>query len=145
MNRFTNKIILPVDRSILAKFTLTFLWMNFAIFSALAEVPAPEALPAGGRVIQGEGNFQYQGNQLKIWQHSDRMINEWARFDVGEDATVNFIQPGRDSIALNRVFSNDPSQIFGKVTSTGQLFLVNGSGVIFGESARIDTGSFRFC
>src|SRR5262249_25665697 len=42
------------------------------------------------------------------------------------------------SITLNRVTGNDPSQIFGRLTSNGQVWLSNPNGILFGRTARID-------
>jgi len=43
---------------------------------------------------------------------------------------------------LNRDFSGLPSQIFGKISANGQVLLLNSAGILIGESASIDVGSF---
>ncbi|MFP4156100.1 MAG: MBG domain-containing protein, partial [Opitutales bacterium] len=101
---------------------------------------SPEALPGGGEVAAGNAAITVEGSQMEIDQHSDRAILNWQDFDIGRDAAVNFDQPGLDSVALNRVLGGDPSQIFGDLSANGQVFLINPSGVIFGQGSRVDTG-----
>ncbi len=65
---------------------------------------------------------------------------KWNSFDVGSDASVNFQQPGSDSVTLNRVLSSNPSEIFGKITAKGQVFITNPNGVTFGRSSSVEVG-----
>ncbi|MBF0331959.1 MAG: filamentous hemagglutinin N-terminal domain-containing protein, partial [Candidatus Omnitrophica bacterium] len=44
------------------------------------------------------------------------------------------------SVAINRIFDQAPSQIFGRLSANGQVFLLNPSGIIFGPSAQVDVG-----
>jgi filamentous hemagglutinin family protein len=44
------------------------------------------------------------------------------------------------SATLNRVLDPNPSQIFGRLTAHGQVFLTNPSGIYFGRSASVDVG-----
>src|SRR5690606_14098031 len=53
---------------------------------------------------------------------------------------VEFLQPGQNSIALNRILSNDASQIFGQIDANGHVILMNPNGVIFGEGAEVNVG-----
>ena len=62
-------------------------------------------------VVGGEGSIDYQGANTTINQSTDRMAIDWQTFNVGENESVQFIQPGRDSISLNRILDQNPSQI----------------------------------
>jgi filamentous hemagglutinin family protein len=106
--------------------------------------PPVHELPTGGQVIAGSAIFT-PGNTpgtavLNVEQSTQRAIIDWNTFNVGRDAQVNFIQPGRDSATLNRVLDSNPSRIFGQITATGQVFLTNPNGVLFGKGASVDVG-----
>ncbi|MFH1869181.1 MAG: filamentous hemagglutinin N-terminal domain-containing protein [Pseudomonadota bacterium] len=112
----------------------------FAAQFALAAPPAATALPTGGQVVAGEASIQQAGAAMTIRQATDQAILNWQSFNIGASASVNFIQPGASSVALNRVLGTDPSAIYGQLTANGQVFLVNPSGVLFGPGARVDVG-----
>jgi filamentous hemagglutinin len=99
--------------------------------------PAHNALPVGG-VINGDingsiGNIQTLGNVMTVTQNNNNMIVNWGSFDIGKNATVNFIQPSLTSAVLNRVASDAGlSQIYGNLTANGQIFIINQNGILFG-------------
>lgn len=101
---------------------------------------APTALPTNGSVASGSVTLQQDGASLRVNQASDKAIVNWQTFNIGRDAAVQFVQPGANSAILNRVASG-PSDIAGKLTSNGRVYLVNPNGVLFGSSARVDVGS----
>ncbi len=107
---------------------------------ALPAAPAANALPTGPQVAAGQASVTANGSQMTVHQGSDKAILNWQSFDIGANAGVRFVQPGSGSVALNRVLGNDPSRIYGQLQSNGKVFLVNGSGVMFGASARVDVG-----
>lgn len=106
----------------------------------LAAPPAANALPTGAQITAGAGAISQTGNVMNIQQNTARMITNWQRFDIGQNATVNFIQPNSSAVALNRVLSADPSQILGQLNANGVVVLLNPNGVLFGSSARVDVG-----
>ena len=101
---------------------------------------APTALPTNGSVTSGVVTLQQDAATLRVNQASEKAIVNWDTFNIGRDAAVNFVQPGAGSTILNRVLSG-PSDIAGKLTSNGRVYLVNPNGVLFGSSARVDVGS----
>jgi len=101
---------------------------------------APTALPTNGSVASGAVTLQQDAATLRVNQASDKAIVNWDTFNIGRDASVQFVQPGAGSTILNRVLSG-PSDIAGKLTSNGRVYLVNPNGVLFGASARVDVGS----
>lgn len=105
-----------------------------------AGAPAAHALPEGGQVVAGQAGIGRTGNTLTVTQGSPRAAIDWQRFDIGADAQVRFVQPGADSVTLNRVLGSQPSQIFSRLQSNGQVFLSNPAGVYFAPSARVDVG-----
>lgn len=100
----------------------------------------PGALPEGGRVVAGDAGLSSSGRTLTVTQRTDRAILEWKRFDIGKDATVQFLQPSASSVALNRVLGGDASRIAGQLRGNGHVYLVNAAGVLFAPDARIDVG-----
>ncbi len=101
------------------------------------------ALPQGGVVTDGQATISTPNpNYMQIDQHSNSAVINWQSFNIGAQEHTHFEQPSVNSIAINRVnAANGSSAIFGKLTSTGQIFLLNPAGVIFGPSAQINVGS----
>ena len=98
-------------------------------------------LPQGGVISVGEGSIVAGGNnQLVIKQTTDKLGVNWQSFNIGADGHVVFDQPGKHSIALNRVIGSDGSAILGKIDANGQVFLINPNGVIFGKDSQVNVG-----
>lgn len=95
--------------------------------------------PSGGRVVQGSANIeQSSATRTDIQQNSDKAIINWQDFSINRGEHVNFNQPGRSSVTLNRVTGATISNIQGSLTANGNVFLINPNGVIFGKNATID-------
>lgn len=97
------------------------------------------ANPTDGTVVNGDVNIQY-GTNTVIQQQSDSAIINWKDFSIGADEHTQFIQPNAKSVTLNRVIGNNASEIMGKLSSNGQIFLVNPNGIVFGIHATVDVG-----
>lgn len=98
-------------------------------------------LAQGGVVVAGGANIgQPAGNQLTITQATQQAVINWNSFDIGSQAKVNFVQPNASASVLNRVLSNDPTQIYGQLGANGQVYIVNPSGIVFGAGSRADAG-----
>ncbi len=84
------------------------------------------------------------GVDQKIRQDSTKAIYQWGSFDIGASSSVTFDMKAAGSSALNRVIgSTAPSRIFGKLSATngGEVYLINGNGILFGKSAQVNLGS----
>lgn len=69
----------------------------------------------------------------------------WTSFGVAPGTTTHFAQPVLPtgvSTSINRVMGNDPSGIYGTLTSNGRLVLVNPYGITVGAGAVVDTAGF---
>uniref|UniRef100_UPI00056C065B MBG domain-containing protein n=1 Tax=Oceanospirillum maris TaxID=64977 RepID=UPI00056C065B len=97
-------------------------------------------LPQGGHISAGQGQLSYQGDNLHVQQHSDKLAVDWQSFSIGKDNKVVFNQPDAQSVALNRVLGADVSRIQGAIEANGQVFLLNPNGVLFSPSAQVNTG-----
>lgn len=98
---------------------------------------AGPVLPTGPAVVQGQASWQTSGRQLTVTNSAGAVLN-WQQFSIGAQDAVRFVQPSASSKVLNRVVGQDPSQIFGSLSSNGQVWLLNPNGVLFGASARVD-------
>ncbi|WP_244919648.1 MBG domain-containing protein, partial [Pseudoxanthomonas spadix] len=98
-------------------------------------------LPTGGTVVAGEGGIASNGTAMTITQSSAKLAIDWRSFDIGAGNSVNFHQPDRTSIALNRVTGSDPSSLYGTLTANGRVFLINPNGILFGAGASVNVGA----
>ena len=111
-------------------------WLTFGqLFAANLD------LPTNGVVAAGSAEINSTATKMTINQSTDQVIINWNTFNIGKDAHVQFIQPSADSSALNRVLSVGASNIFGQLTSNGNVFLINPNGILFGPSSSVDVGS----
>ena len=121
-----------------------FLKLSLGLYAveSVAAPPAPNELPTGAQIIAGSSTLNQTGNQLNITQSSQRAIINFNTFNIGAQASVNVAQPNNTAAALYRVTSGAPSQIYGSLTSNGQVFLTNSAGAYFAQGAVVNTGSF---
>jgi filamentous hemagglutinin family protein len=98
------------------------------------------ALPQGEDVKAGNVLFSKEGTMLHVTA-SDSAVIEYDSFNIAKGETVRFIQPKSTSTLLNRVKGESSSAIFGQLKANGKVFLINPNGIIFGETAYIDTHS----
>jgi filamentous hemagglutinin family protein len=96
------------------------------------------ANPLDGQVVGGSATISSSGNKMDIHQHSDKAVIDWRSFDIGVGEHTQFHQPSANATVLNRVNSNDPSRIMGKLSANGNVVLVNPNGVFFGRDAKVD-------
>ncbi len=122
--------------------------LGTTLAGSVAAQPPPEAnqLPTGGSVVRGTATISQtataEAAAMMINQTSQRAVVNWDSFNLGSAASITFVQPNAQSVTLNRVNDGNPSQIFGRITSNGQVFLTNGNGVYFSPSSTIDVGAF---
>ena len=101
-----------------------------------------QAMPGDGTVVSGQADINsVTPSHMQITQGSNTAIINWQGFSIANGETVQFIQPGQGSLAVNRVLGDDPSNIFGSLIANGQIMLINPNGVLFGPSSRVDVGS----
>lgn len=133
----TDRMPIPLARAVAPK-------LGVLLSSLLACYPlatrAGAELPGGGTVASGQAAISQSATTMTIEQVSPRAIIDWQTFNVGSAATVNFVQPDAGAATLNRVLDSAPSQIFGQINATGQVFLINPSGIYFGPTSSLDVG-----
>ena len=82
-------------------------------------------LPKEPKNSLGSATYSYEKDNLKIYQHSDKLVTDWSEFNIHNGKSVEFIQPKNSSSALNRVHNSRPSVIEGQLTSNGNIILIN--------------------
>jgi filamentous hemagglutinin family protein len=116
-----------------------------AAILAAAIFPASSASagPAGGVIMNGAEVNRITRPDAKttvITQASPRLAINWTSFSSAEGETIRFEQPNASAIALNRVTGRTPSELLGNLTATGQVFVINPNGVLFGPKASVTVG-----
>ena len=99
--------------------------------------------PTGEQVVGGSATFtRPDAGTLNVNQGTNRVVINWDSFNIGTGATTQFYQPGRGSLAINRVTGNheDPTQILGTLKSNGNIMVLDKNGVLFGKNATINVG-----
>jgi filamentous hemagglutinin family protein len=99
-----------------------------------------QAGPGGGQVTSGAAQITQSGNVTNITQSSTNASLVWKSFNVSPTETVNFLQPSASSVAVNKITDSNASQILGNINSNGQIFLINPSGILFGNGAQVNVG-----
>ncbi|MEM5787197.1 MAG: filamentous hemagglutinin N-terminal domain-containing protein, partial [Syntrophobacteraceae bacterium] len=105
---------------------------------------APNTLPVVKNIGQGIAGLEVDSsnNKLTIRQNEPKAIIDWERFDIGESAWTHFDQKkNKDWVALNRIWDRNPSQILGKLTADGKIYLVNQNGIMFGPKSQVNVHS----
>jgi filamentous hemagglutinin len=100
----------------------------------------PNAPPVTTWVTSGAATYVTSGNSMTINQSTDRAVLNWQSFNISTDGKVTFKQPDSNSIALNRIYDANATQIFGSLQANGQVYLINQNGFLFGATARVNTG-----
>lgn len=95
-------------------------------------------LPQGSSVVVGEADFSQTADKMTITQKKPTTQINWDSFDIGKNKEVQFIQPNANSVAYNRVIGGNASQIQGKLTANGKVYLANPNGVVITKGAEIN-------
>lgn len=119
-------------------FKWLFICGSSAIAIAVTSAQPALANPAGGNVVAGDATISSSGNNVNITQNSNRAVINWDSFNIGVNETTRFQQPSSNAIILNRVKSNNPSNIAGNIQANGNVVLVNPNGVVFAKTAKVD-------
>ncbi len=127
---------------VVASFALS--WVLTSAANAQAP-PVINQLPTGGTVAKGTATISQtataQAAAMTVTQTSQRAVVNWNTFNIGSNASVNFVQPNAQAVTLNRVSDANPSQIFGRMTANGQVVLTNANGIYFAPGSLVDVGA----
>lgn len=117
-------------------------FMTMAMCPVEANASSHVKLPTGENVTYGSADFSRDGAALNITQNTDKVIIDWDRFDIGQNAQVNFNQLNSNSVGVNRVVGNSTkaTQILGGLNANGTLVVLDKNGVIFGKKSVVNVG-----
>lgn len=108
-----------------------------AAYASAQDLPQ-EGLPQKDKVVVGKATFSTTENKMTIKQETPTTQIDWHSFDIGKNKEVEFEQPTTNSVAYNRVTGGNASQIQGKLTANGKVYLANPNGVIITQGAQIN-------
>ena len=120
--------------------TLIGLLRQLPLALALLWGSSAQAAPVGGDVVAGEASIGGTAQAMVIQQGTERVSINWKSFGIAAGESVQFVQPSRSSVALNRVLGSDASLIMGQLSANGQVFLINPNGVLFGKGSSVAVG-----
>lgn len=96
--------------------------------------------PVNPTVVNGTASFNQAGNVLTVTNSNGAIIN-WDKFSIQRGETTHFAQTSASSSVMNRVL-NDPTVIYGTLSSNGRVWLVNPAGIFVGPGGRVDVAAF---
>ena len=109
-------------------------------------LPVPCAAGTCGSVIPGwapNGGATLtmpSPTSMTVNQSVQNVLLNWSSFNIDKGYSVNFVQPNSSSIAVNQIWQQDPSQIWGSLTANGTVYLLNQNGFLFGQGSSINVG-----
>jgi filamentous hemagglutinin family protein len=122
---------LPVTRLTLKPIALSLLFLCMSHAHA-------GPLPAGGHFIAGSGAIASSGGTLTVNQTTSRGVIDWSSFSIGGSNHVVF--NNGTGATLNRVIGSGASNLFGTLSATGSVYLINPQGVVVGSNGVVSTG-----
>lgn len=93
--------------------------------------------PQHHETVSGTATVTTIADKMTI-KTSDKVQINWHSFDIGKNKEVKFEQPNEHAVAYNRVTGGNASQIQGKLTANGKVYLANPNGVIITQGAEIN-------
>ncbi|MBC8284161.1 MAG: filamentous hemagglutinin N-terminal domain-containing protein [Nitrospinae bacterium] len=116
-----------------AIFLVSFLTYLIGIFPSMVF-----ALPTDPTVQSGSVTIDtVSPEKMNIYQGTTKAIIDWNSFNINTTEHVDF-QLSQGGMTLNRITGNDPSHILGKLSSNGDLWVVNPNGIVFGNNSQVD-------
>ncbi|HUI66752.1 MAG TPA: filamentous hemagglutinin family protein [Nitrospirota bacterium] len=122
---------------------------NKALVPAVPANEVPVVLPGNNTGLdtsKGNQGIETSGNadsgQVTVYQNQQNAIINWQTFNIGSNSSVYFNQQGNASwAALNRIWDANPSQIYGKLSADGKIYLINQNGILFGPGSTVNVNS----
>ena len=113
----------------------------FAALALLTGLPLG-ANPTGGTVATGTAVITASPGVVTINQATNQAVINWQSFSIGAGELTKFVQPSSASATLNRVLGGQMSIIQGTLDANGQVYLLNGNGILIGPGGAVTTDGF---
>lgn len=125
--------------------------LNSPVFAAQLQIPgfyggtatiSDTQLPVP-QVSADSGKYDIfsTGSNMTVDQQQERVVIDWKSFDIGKNASVHFDQKKSSWAALNRIYDTKSSQILGKLSADGKVYLINQNGILFGPDSQVNVHS----
>ncbi|WP_444993987.1 hypothetical protein [Aliikangiella sp. IMCC44359] len=135
----TSQMIVQIGRYL--GFACFFFLGQFFIAANTSAIEASgNSIPTGGRVVAGSGTITQTDLRTLIIQDSSSLFLDWDTFDLGINSQIDFLQPDANSVALNRILDQNPSEIHGRINANGHVILLNPYGILFGKTSTLNVG-----
>ena len=119
-----------------AVFVVSFLTYLVGIFPSIVfALPKDPTVQSGSLTID-----TVSPKKMSVYQETQKAIIDWNSFNIGKTEHVDF-QLSQGGVTLNRITGNNPSSILGKLSSNGDLWVVNPNGIFFGKNSQVDVRS----
>lgn len=110
--------------------------MTSFILQPIAWAADGAVVTSGSATVSGQGSAHVIVNQ----NSQNAVINWTGGMDVGTGEWLQFKHPNRDAATLNRDTSGNLTDIGGRLTANGNVFIVNPHGVLFRSGSQVDVG-----
>lgn len=110
--------------------------------SLLSDVVSANPDINGAQIVNGQVSFSNPASNTLQINNSNAAIIQWQDFSINAGEVTHFQQTGVNSTVLNQVTGGNVSNIFGSLTSNGQVFLINPAGIVFGQNSIVNTAGF---
>jgi filamentous hemagglutinin family protein len=98
--------------------------------------------PEGGVVTSGSGTITNPDTTTTvITQQTHNLWINWDTYNVNVNEAVQYLQPSSKANAFNKIFDQNPSQIFGTITANGNVILLNPNGIYFSPTASVNVNA----
>ena len=135
----TLPVILPSTSSSSPQFNFT----TTGTVLASQGYQVPGSWSGVGQLNQSTGDGR---TTVTITQNTPLALLNWTSFNIGKQTTLDFDQSAGGVnvgtwVAMNRILDPTlaPSQILGNIQASGQVYVINQNGIIFGGSSQVNT------
>lgn len=117
------------------------MFIAFAVLSlqsiSLSATPVFDSITTGTVTVDTS-----VANKVTVNQQSNNAEIAWSNFNIDQNQQVDFRQPSSQSLLINNILDQNPSQILGTITANGRIVLLNANGFYFGINSSVSAHSF---